>query len=138
MTPTGRLARNVAAVLLAAGLIAGTVWWQTDDTWPLAQMRMFPGGEESDVTYVRLRAELEDGSEVVLGFHNFHLRRAEVEGQLGRIRREPAMLGDLAELYNRGRRDDEQIVRMILLRRYGIRSGSDFRWYESELVRWPA
>jgi hypothetical protein len=136
MSRRGRLIRNVAAVLLIGGLFAGTFLWQTDDTWPLAQMRMFPGGSESDVVITVIEAHFTDGRTKEMNPFAFHLKRAELEGQMNRVLARPEMLGDLIDAYNRVHRRD--IERIVLIRRETVRQDGRTRSTERELVRWPA
>jgi hypothetical protein len=133
MSRVPRALRNVAAAALVAGLFAGTFIWRTDDTWPLAQMRMFPGGRESDVTLVVIQAEHADGSTSELEPGAFHLKRAEIEGQLRRVIADPSMLGSLTERFNESAAADERIVRLTLVRRRGGRHDG----IETEVARWP-
>jgi hypothetical protein len=135
MLAPARARRNVAAAALIAGLVAGTVVWQTDDTWPLAQMRMFPGGGESAIAIVIIEAKLADGRTKEMNPFAFHLKRAEIEGQMDRIRADPRMLGDLARRYNDTVADDERIVELMLKRREAAPGGR--KRTETELVRWP-
>ena len=139
--PRGRsdpvVIRDVAAVALVLGLVFGTVWWQTDDTWPLAQMRMFPGGGESAVAITRIEAELVNGDTKDMNPFAFHLKRAEFEGQMDRIRRDPRMLRDLVEHYNENVDGDHEIVRLRLVRHETHRDGARMTDTEEELVRWP-
>ncbi len=133
MSGFARAARNVAAIALVAGLFAGTFVWQTDDTWPFAQMRMFPGGRESDVALLVIYAQRGDGSTREVDPGAFHLRRAELEGQLRRIVARPEMLGSLVDRFNRSAPPSEDIRRLTLVRREGGRT----KGVERELVRWP-
>jgi hypothetical protein len=134
-----RAVRNVAAVALVTGLVAGTVLWQTDDTWPLAQMRMFPGGGESAIALVVIEAKLADGRTKQMNPFAFHLKRAEIEGQMNRILADPSMLRDLAARYNRTVAPPRRVVGLALKRRQAVPEGApgERRWVETELVRWP-
>jgi hypothetical protein len=128
------VARNLAAVALVAGLIAGTVWWQTDDTWPLAQMRMFPGGSESNIAILAIRGELANGRLITLDPSVFHMKRADIEGQLDRASSGPRMLRDLMDHYNLNASSSRRIESLIFIRRERVGD----RWTERELVRWPS
>lgn len=132
-----RIARNVAAALLLIGLFAGTLVWQSDDTWPFAQMRMFPGGSESAVAITVIEATLRDGRIREMDPFAFHLKRAEIEGQLNRVRGNPQMLGDLVRTYNRTVPHTREIVSLALIRRETVREDGRTRRVERELVRWP-
>lgn len=151
-----RLARDAAAVFMSVGLIAGTLFW-SDDAWPFAQMRMFPKGTRGAVWVLALNADFSDGRRGVrLGFENFHLRRAEVEGQVARVQAHPELLGDLIRVYNRGAPADRRIVRLYLLSRKaplsegrlqpGPRAAGrraraapppGIRWVVTEVAHWP-
>jgi hypothetical protein len=145
----GRGTRNLAAVALAAGLIAGTVWWQTDDTWPLAQMRMFPGGPESAVAILAIEGMRADGHRIAISPGAFHLKRAEIEGQLDRVAANTQMLGDLFEYYNGTAAPQRRIVRLLFVRREavvgpgpqrtptGLRAPPGRHWVQREVARWP-
>ncbi len=133
----GRIARNVAALMLIGGLLAGTLAWRSDDTWPLAQMRMFPGGSESAVAITIIEATLRNGRVREMNPFAFHLKRAEIEGQLDRVRANPEMLGDLVRAYNRAVRRPYEIVALALIRRETLRDDGRSRRIERELVRWP-
>jgi hypothetical protein len=130
-----RLWRNIAAVALIAGLFAGTFWWQNDDAWPLAQMRMFPGGGESAISIVRIDAELRNGRHKDMNPFVFHLKRAEIEGQMNRIVRVPSMLGDLADAYNDTVPRDREIVSIRLVRHETPKGGGEPS--KRVLVEWP-
>jgi hypothetical protein len=137
MSGRARLVRTIAAVALVAGLFAGTLVWQTDDTWPLAQMRMFPGGSESAVALVVIEAHLANGRVREMDPFAFHLKRAELEGQMNRVLANPRMLGDLIVRYNRTVPHEREIVRIVLVRRETVRENGRARRVERELVRWP-
>jgi hypothetical protein len=130
--------RNLAAVALVVGLMAGTVWWQTDDTWPLAQMRMFPGGSESNVAILAIKGELADGRLITLAPSVFHMKRADIEGQLDRASADPRMLRDLMDHYNLSASSGRRIESLIFIRRERISRTDGGRWAERELVRWPS
>jgi hypothetical protein len=139
MHASARAARNVTAAVLVAGLVAGTVVWQTDDTWPFAQMRMFPGGSESSIAITVIKADLADGRTKEMNPFAFHLKRADIEGQMDRIRANPRMLQDLIDAYNAHTPAYRRIERLVLVRREAARGvePGDPRWAERELVRWP-
>jgi hypothetical protein len=149
-----RLGRDLFAAVLTAGLVAGTVFG-SDDWWPFAQMRQFPRGPRSVVWALAFDADLADGRRVRMGFEPFHLRRAEVEGQVARVVARPRMLGDLMASYNRGASARRRIVRLHLLsRKAALRGGRlqrsrqgtrhsraapppGIRWRVTEIAVWP-
>lgn len=137
MPDAARAVRNIAAAILVAGLLAGTLVWRSDDTWPFAQMRMFPGGGESAIAITILDAKLADGRSKEMNPFAFHLKRAEIEGQMNRIRENPEMLADLVHTYNDTVPRNEEIVELALVRRETVHEGGRTRRIEKELVRWP-
>jgi hypothetical protein len=133
---TARIPRNIAALILVIGLVLGTVLWQTDDTWPFAQMRMFPGGGESEISFVSIQATFEDGRRARLSAAEFHLRRAEIEGQMRVTRADPSRLGILIDRYNSTH--DRKITKLRLLKREARRGDARADdWIETELAAWP-
>ena len=91
-----KLRLAIGALALVA-VVAGTAWGQDDD-FPVGPFRMYATAARSTGT-VRV-AELigvrSDGTRVVLQAHDVGLRRAELEGQLPRFRKDPSLLGALA------------------------------------------
>ena len=86
----------VAATVLVL-VLAGTLWGQDDD-FPFGPFRMYataakPTGTVRVAELYGIRA---DGTRVLLEAHDVGLRRAELEGQLPRFRKDPALLATLA------------------------------------------
>lgn len=135
MSGRARIWRNVVAASVIGGLFVGTLLWQTDDTWPFAQMRMFPGGGESAIAIVRVDAELRNGKHSDMNPFVFHLKRAEIEGQMNRIKSKPSMLGDLVKRYNATVPRDREIVQLRLVRHESASGGR--KATQTELVAWP-
>lgn len=91
-----RIRFTIAGVVLAL-VLAGTLWGQDDD-FPVGPFRMYataarPTGNVRTAELWGVRA---DGSRVLLQAHDVGLRRAELEGQLPRFRKDPSLLGALA------------------------------------------
>ena len=101
MTPTGRAVRlgamAAAAVLLLLGSLVGS-----DDWFPFGPFRMYAtsGRTSGAVRTATLVGVTADGDEVELRAGEVGLRRAELEGQLPRFRRDPGLLGAIAERYD--------------------------------------
>jgi hypothetical protein len=88
---------TVVALVL---LLAGTAWGQ-DDHFPFGPFRMFayatkPTGR---VTAARIEAVTSGGDLVRVGAHQVGMRRAELEGLIPTFRRDPELLGVLADTY---------------------------------------
>lgn len=101
MTRTGRAVRlgatAAAAVLLLLGSLVGS-----DDWFPFGPFRMYatsgrPTGAVRTATLVGVTAE---GEEIELRAGEVGLRRAELEGQFPRFRRDPGLLGAIAERFD--------------------------------------
>jgi hypothetical protein len=121
--PRARALRNLAVVFVVLGLFTGSLFW-ADDAWPFAPFRMFARGTTTDVHVLALEADYANGRTRRLGFEHFNLRRAEIEGQIGRFTRHPEMLGDLIAAYNRQAFSDRRITALrVLSRRAPIENG---------------
>lgn len=91
-----KLRLAISAVALVA-VLAGTAWGQDDD-FPVGPFRMYataarPTGTVRVAELFGVRA---DGTRVLLQAHDVGLRRAELEGQLPRFRKDPELLAALA------------------------------------------
>lgn len=152
----GRIARNAAAVLVAAGLIAGSLFWG-DDAWPFAPFRMFARGTKNTVWALALEGDRADGRSVRVPFEAVHLRRAEVEGQFTRVVAHPDLLRDLMDVYNRKAPSARRLRALRLVERRApvvagrpVRSGGsrasgrrrpgpprEVEWRTSVIAQWP-
>jgi len=89
----------VAGVVLALTL-AGTAWGD-DSHFPFGPFLMYAGraGNDVPVGSTRVVGLTADGTEVPMSGGEVGLRRAEFEGQLGRVIEQPQLLGELGEAY---------------------------------------
>ncbi len=129
LSPGGRRARLAAVVVVLALLLAGTVWGD-DDSFPFGPFRMYSTRANPDTPVVSTRVVglTPAGTEVRLSGGEVGLRRAEFEGQLPRIERDPSLLGLLADSYAEHHPDAEELVAVqVVQRRYeladGVRTG---------------
>jgi hypothetical protein len=111
-----KIARNVFAIFFIMGLSLGSFFW-ADDAWPFAPMRQFAWSPKDYVWSLALDAELADGTTVRIPYERFHLRRAEAEGQLNRLRSNPRMLRDLMVDYNAEVPAPRRIVSLTAVKR---------------------
>ncbi len=105
-------------LVVAVALAVGTVWGDDDD-FPLAPVRLFSSTPSaSSVDVVRLEALTNDRvwRRASLSPPNVGLSGVEVERQLERFRRRPALLGALAGAHSRLRGDDEPWICLRLVR----------------------
>ena len=94
-----RLAALIAGMV---ALLAGSLWG-SDDSFPVGPFRMYATANRSTGTVraATLVAIDADGDEERLVDLALGLRRAELEGLIPRIRRDPTIIADLARLYER-------------------------------------
>ena len=90
MTAAGRLVRLSLSVVILLALLVGTVVGQ-DDHFPFGPLRMFSIKNELDgrVTSLEIEGITKGGEVVRVSFEEFGLRRADVEGQLGKLEEAP-------------------------------------------------
>jgi hypothetical protein len=125
LSPTGRRVRLAAFAVLLALLLGGTLWG-TDSEFPFGPFRMYSTRADPDrpVVSTRVVGLTGDGEEVRLSGGEVGLRRAEFEGQLARLEREPELLALLAESYAEHHPDAEPLVEVrIVQRRYALEDG---------------
>ena len=110
-----RAAALAAGVALAA---YGTVWGD-DDLWPFAPMSQFAFfvGRDDEIRAVRVDADTTAGElvRVPLSPGGIGMQRAEIEGQLTQIERDPSLLQSLA-LAQRVRHPEQPQYRRIYVR----------------------
>ncbi len=137
--PRARRARLVATAIGLLLLFGGTLFG-TDDHFPFGPFRMFATTNRWSEPISIARAEVTDatGRTTELTEANSGVRRAEVEGQLDRFRREPAALAGLADAY-RARNPGAPAVRRVavVIRHHGIsRSGPTGRYTDEVVATW--
>jgi hypothetical protein len=141
LSPRGRTARIVITVVGVGVLLAGTLFG-FDDHFPFGPFRMFATTNEWSEPISIARAEVGDvdGRTIVLTEANSGVRRAEVEGQLDRFRREPAVLAGLADAYRTHNPSAPKVTRVaVVLRHHEIsRSGPTGRYTDEMVAQWTA
>jgi hypothetical protein len=139
----GRLARAWrAGALLAGALLA--LWGSVlgnDVYWPFGPMSQFAFrvGPDDAIHSIYLQARTTDGEIRVVSLNapSVGSGRAEVEGILPAYRRDPALLGALAENYHRLHPDRPQLVELWLRDRVTVlRNGRDAGRRDDLLVTW--
>ena len=100
LSPAGRRGRLAAVVVVLALVLAGTVWGD-DDAFPFGPFRMYSTRNDPNTPVISTRAVglTAAGEEVRLSGGQVGLRRAEFEGQLGRLREHPELLGLIADAF---------------------------------------
>lgn len=124
LTAAGRLARTAVTLVVVALTLAGTLVGQDDD-FPFGPFRMYSTRDDPDGTVVSTRVEATspDGRVLVVDERSTGLRRAEVEGQVHRFRRDPSLLGALSRAHDRLRPDEPPYAEVrVVERRYVLRN----------------
>ena len=100
LTPRARRSRVVATIAGLLLLLAGSLWG-SDDHFPFGPFSMYAGVNRLDDPAPDTRVEGTDatGATVLLTEANTGIKRAEIEGQIDRLRREPALLTSIASAY---------------------------------------
>ncbi|WP_239151345.1 hypothetical protein [Virgisporangium aurantiacum] len=141
LSPRGRTLRMVITAVGLAVLLAGTLFG-TDDHFPFGPFRMFATTDawSKPISIARAQVVDVDGRTIVLTEANSGVRRAEVEGQLDRFRREPAALAGLADAYRAHNPSAPKVARVaVVLRHHEIsRSGPTGHYTDEVVAEWTA
>ena len=135
LSRSGRAIRVAVALLVMALMMVGNQWG-SDDHFPLGPFKMYVSSDEFDAFYpyersdpmnslvrdTRIVGTNAEGDWLYLHQANTGFRRAEVEGQLPRLQRDPRLLGALAKAYERRRPERPRLVRIVVV----------VRWWEIE------
>jgi hypothetical protein len=141
LSSAGRRWRLVATVVPTLLLLAGTLWG-SDDHFPFGPFRMYANANEPDglVRSSRVEAVNAEGERFKLTDAATGLRRAEIEGQLGRFRRDPSRLQAVAQAYEARHPDAPRLLLVeVLQRRYRLEDGQPTgRVTEHQIAAWAA
>jgi hypothetical protein len=96
----GRAARHLATAIVAALLLATTLFGQDSD-FPFAPFRMYATRDDPNgvVRILAVEAVAADGSVTDVTDADGAPRRAELEGRIDQLRKDPELLASLAEPY---------------------------------------
>ena len=123
LSAAGRRVRVAVTVAVALLTLAGTLVGQDDD-FPFGPFRMYSTRDDPDGTVVSTRVEAvsADGRVQVVDERSTGLRRAEVEGQVGRFRADPTLLRHLADAHQRLQPDQPPYAEVrVVERRFVLR-----------------
>lgn len=126
MSRRGRSLRIAVTAVLVALTLAGSAWG-LDDDFPFAPMRMYASTRSPDAAVNDTWPWAVDasGHEFRLSQALLGVRRAEIEGQLGRFRDDPARLALLADTYEARHPGAPPLERIeIRTRKVAMRDGS--------------
>lgn len=140
MTDRGRVLRLLASLVVFLGLLWGT-FWGLDDHFPFGPFRMYSTTDEVDgpIRSVALEGTTEDGSTFPIPTSHFGLRRAEVDGQIERIRQDSRFLRHFVEAYERFNPDSPPLVRLRIFFRIDVlENRQPVSQSEEEIAIWEA
>lgn len=115
--------RLTATLVVGALLLAGTLVGQ-DDAFPFGPFRMYATRDDPNGVVVSTRVEAVDagGRVLLVPDRATGMRRAEIEGQVARFRRDPALLGALSRAHDRLHPGEPAYVEVrVVQRRYRLR-----------------
>jgi hypothetical protein len=135
----GRTARVGVTLLAGALLLAGSIWGD-DDEFPFGPFRMYASVPDLDAPARDTRVEATDaaGATVLLTEKNTGIRRAEVEGQMDRFRRDPALLSVVATAYARRHQRAAALSQVrIVVRWHDMKDGRPTgAWHDEVVTTW--
>ena len=123
LSTAGRRARVAATAAVALLLLLGT-FVGDDDAFPFGPFRMYSTRDDPDGLVVSTRVEAVDrtGRVLVVPDTATGMRRAEIEGQAARFRRDPQLLRELSRAHDRLRPDEPPYDEVrVIERRYRLR-----------------
>jgi hypothetical protein len=135
----GRRVRIAVTLAVGALLLWGTLRGQ-DDAFPFGPFRMYATADKLDAPVNDTRFELVDasGATVPLTEVNTGIRRAEIEGQLGRFRADPTLLRVIAAAYeSRNPSAPKPVTVRIVIRQWQLSGGLKTGTYtDSTFATW--
>jgi hypothetical protein len=136
---TGRRVRVVVALVGIVALLAGALVGQDDD-FPFGPFRMYATADKlnSPVQDTRLDAVDASGRHFALSDNATGFRRAELEGQLPQIRKDPSRLSALATAYAARHHGAPPLVEIdVVIRWHQLRDGRPTgRYTEQTVAAW--
>ncbi len=141
MNDPGRFIRALSPIVLAVLLVLGT-WVGEDDNFPFGPFRMYSTKQELDgeIRVLQLWGLSSEGEWTSLLTEDFGLRRADLEGQIGKLAEEPAfVLAELADSYERRHGTDLPFLALELREKiYELEQGRPVRDHLRVLGTWRA
>lgn len=140
LSPRGRALRLAGAGAVLAALAYGTIWG-TDDHFPFGPLTQYAFAADPDgsVPDLYIEAETSAGTRVKvrLSPDGVGIGRAEVEGQLDTIRRDPSWLQGIADAHHRLHPDEPRfLVLHLRIRHVRLRNGVAVGEETEHVVDW--
>lgn len=134
-----RRARLAASAVVITLLLAGSAWGQ-DDAFPFGPFRMYATKQRLDgaTSWYATVGVTTDGTRVDIPIEQLGLRRAELEGQMDRLRADPALIELLVDTYERREPSAPRLVELRIVKhlqpvRGGVSRGTPI---ERVVVTW--
>jgi hypothetical protein len=135
----GRAARIAVTLLAFALLLAGSLWGD-DDEFPFGPFRMYSTVPDVNAPARDTRLEATDdlGTVVLLTERNTGIRRAEIEGQMDRFRKNPELLRAVATAYAKRNQQAPRLRQVRIVIRWhdileGVPTGT---WHDEVVTMW--
>ena len=118
LSTAGRRVRAALTAALAALLLAGTAVG-SDDDFPFGPFSMYAGRHDPNGQVVSTRVEAVDatGGVTVVDERSTGMKRAEIEGQVGRLSADPSLLGALSRAHDALRPDEPAYAEVRVVER---------------------
>jgi hypothetical protein len=133
--------RLVATAIIGGGLLVGTAWG-TDDHFPFGPFRMYSISTRDRVTILKFRGVTEAGSRIEIPSVRFGMRRAELDGQRGRMEVDPSLdlMPYIAESYRRFNPNGPELRRLEMYQEIVLLddSGRPVSTSEETVAEWTA
>ncbi len=140
LTPLGKAGRALVLLALSALFLAGTTVGQ-DEWWPFSPWRMFSTSTDPNASVRSTLIEVRDAAAPAIWRpapiepDSVGLNRAEVEGRLDQISRDPGMLGTLAASHARLRPDEPAWIGVrVVVRHFLLRGGQPTGEHRNEVI----
>ncbi|GAA1777777.1 hypothetical protein [Luedemannella helvata] len=136
LTPLARRSRVAVTIAGLLLLLAGTLWG-SDDHFPFGPFSMYAGVNRLDDPAPDTRVEGTDvtGATVLLTEANTGIKRAEIEGQIDKLRSQPALLDSIAAAYaDRNPAAPALTEVRVVIRWHELRGGKPTGVYRDEVA----
>jgi branched-subunit amino acid aminotransferase/4-amino-4-deoxychorismate lyase len=134
-SPLGRRVRIAITLAVGVLLVWGALWGQ-DDAFPFGPFRMYSTADKLNAPVSDTRFEIVDatGATVPLTEVNTGIRRAEIEGQLGRFKADPTLLRVIADAYEtRNPSAPKPVTVRIVIREWQLSGGLKTGQYTDDM-----
>lgn len=135
LSRTGVITRIVIAVLALIMLLYGT-FFGSDSDFPFGPFRMYATRNAPDGTVNSLRLEAVTAQQelIKVSAGAVGLRRAELEGSLPRMKKEPELMAEIVQRYSVNNPDKPELIELrVVVRVYQLEGGAKTGEYADEI-----